>query len=117
MKTFGHMRPVRDKSGNITGSKSSPVKARTVEPLGRKYGPDHDKRLVISLEAKDVIVLRPERTRRAESILATDLYAYLVRLRAQRGTLEKARAAKDRKSTRLARLRQERAEKKLLRPV
>lgn len=34
MKFFGHSRPVRDKqTGQITGSKSSPVRARTVEPL------------------------------------------------------------------------------------
>jgi len=100
MKTFGHMRPVRDAAtGEITGSKVSPAKARTVKTLGAGYGPDADKRLVVSLEAQDLIVLRPEKTHRAVNITAKDLYAHLLRLQAGREWL----AGKPRKWNRLNR--------------
>lgn len=117
MKFFGHMRPTRDGDGNITGEQSSPVKARTIDPLGGNYGPDRAKRLIVTLAAGDVINVRPERTQRAESITAKDLYAYLLRVKAQKGLMEKARAAKVRKQERLSRERIARADRRMTRPL
>jgi hypothetical protein len=115
MKSFGHMRPIRNDDGQITGSKLSPVKARTLDTLGRAYGIDHDKRLVVSLEAQDIIALRPERTTRTLRIAAKDLYAHILRIEANAGQLAKARAKKEAKAIRLASQRQARAEARLLR--
>lgn len=115
MKSFGHQRPVRNDDGEIVGSKLSPVKARTLEALGHNYGSDHDKRLIVSLDAADLITLRPERTARPVSITARDLYAHLLRLEAGRLTLAKAREAKARRASHLAAQRQARAERRLLR--
>jgi hypothetical protein len=99
MKSFGHQRPVRNDAGEITGMVLSPVRVRTIEPLGRAYGTDHDKRLVLTAHPRDVIGLRPERTQRELLIEARDLYAHLIRLEANRALLQKAR---DRKIARAA---------------
>ena len=114
MKSFGHKRPVRDAAGEITGSKDAPVRARTVEPLGGAFGPDRAKRLIVSLERGDQIVIRPERTGRKLQAAAVDIYRWLVRNEASRALLEKARAAKERKATRLADLRAKRATRRLM---
>lgn len=115
MKSFGHQRPVRDDNGAIIGSKHSPAKARTLDALGARFGADRKARLVVSLEAQDLIVVRPERTHRAVSIKAQDLYCYLLRSAANVATLAKARAAKERRAIRLAAQRQRRAELRLVR--
>jgi len=102
MKSFGHRKPVRDGDGNITGSKDAPVKARTLEPLGPAFGADRKKRLVVTLEANDQIVIRLERTARKFQADARDVLRWLMRCDSNLRHLEKARAAKDRKATRLA---------------
>lgn len=94
MRFFGHHRPQRNEAGEIVGSIISPVKARTRKPLGHGYGSDWHKRLIVSLDNGDLITLRPERTARPVAILATDLYALLLRKAAQLAQLEKARERK-----------------------
>jgi len=81
--------------------------------LNFRYGPDRDKHLVISLRDGDLITLKPLRTSRPETISAFDLYNYLLRCRANREVLERAREKKARKAERLAAMRQKRAEKRL----
>lgn len=117
MKTFGHMRPVRDKDGQIIDSKPSPVKVRTLDGLSGNFGSDRNKRLVFTMKAGDLIEIRPERTARAVNIKAQDLYGYCLRCAANLETLAKARERKAKKAQRLANLRQERAEKRLTRPL
>lgn len=89
MRPFGHTRPVRDGDGAVIGAVPSPVQARTLDGLSPVYGPDRRKRLVVALEAGDVITIRPERTRRKVSILAVDLYAYLLRLQSAKYAAER----------------------------
>lgn len=113
MKTFSHNRPVRDATGAVIGSKPSPVRVRTLEGLPLNYGTDKRKRLILTCHLKDVIGLRPERTGRELKITAVDLYAHLIRIAASCRTLEKARVKKAAKSIRLARNRQEYAEKEI----
>jgi hypothetical protein len=91
MKSFGHQRPVRNDAGEITGMVISPVRVRTIQTLEHAYGPDHDKRLVLTSHPRDIIGLRPERTQRELFIEAKDLYAHLIRLEANRALLQKAR--------------------------
>jgi hypothetical protein len=115
MRTFGHRRPRRDESGKVIELKESPVCAVTLEELGHAFGSDHDKRLVVSLERGDRIVLRPARTARPVEITAKDLYRHLLLCKANHAQLERARARKAAKALRLARERQSRAEKALFR--
>lgn len=113
MKTFGHKRPRRDSAGNVIELKDSPAQAVTVSTLDSRFGCDRGKRLVVSLQAGDLIALRIARSSRSVSITAADLYFHCLKCQANLKTLQKARARKEAKAVRLAQLRQERAEKKL----
>lgn len=90
-----------------------PITRKSDAALDGSFGPDRDKALVVTLLPGGLISLRPERTRRAEIVAIIDVYRFAVRCRAARVHLEKARAAKERRALRLARQRQERAEKRL----
>lgn len=113
MKTFGHQRPVRDKHGEISGLIDCPARARTRDVCGALFGTDKDRRLIVSLEAGDLVCVRPERTTRVYRVAAKDLFHWLLRSEANRVNLERARDRKAKKAERLARQRQERAEKRL----
>lgn len=113
MKTFGHTRPVRNEAGDITGSKPSPVRVRTIEGLSPSYGTDKHKRLILTCHPQDLIGIRPERTSRELTITVVDLYAELLRRAANFAHLSKARERKAKRAERLARERQARAERKL----
>ena len=115
MRNFGHTRAVKDEAGNVIELKDSPARAATVSELGRTFGSDHDKRLVVSLDKGDLITVRPARTRRSLQIKACDLWFYLLRCEANKSQLERARERKARKAERVARERQERAERRLFR--
>lgn len=115
MRTFGWTKPVRGEAGGIIGSKSAPVKVRTVETLGHSFGCDHNKRLVITCHSQDLIGLRPERTQREVKIKAVDVYRYVLKCLCNFELLERARASKARKARRLAARRLQAAEKRLTR--
>ena len=115
MKLFGHQRPIRDAAGEITAMCDSPAKAVTHNVCGGRFGADADRHLVVSLEAGDLVCVRPAGTRRVYRIEAKDLFFLLLRNEATRLTLERARDAKAKRATRLAAQRQARAEKRLFR--
>jgi hypothetical protein len=100
----------------MTGSKVVRV---TAGDLDGTFGPDRGRRMVVAFlpgDGKgipDIISLRPLRTRRAEQVAVVDVYRWALKCRVNRELLEKARDRKSRKAERLARQRQERAEKKL----
>ncbi len=87
--------------------------------LDGSYGPDRNKRLIVTLipgdgdKVPDLIKLKPFKTRRAESIALADVYRYALRCRVNLQVLSRARDRKARKAERLARLRRERAERRL----
>lgn len=110
MRFFGHTKPIRHE-GEIIGSRGSPVRVKTREELGNGYGPDADKRLIMTAHRDDIIGLRPERTQRELLIKARDLYAHMVRLQANREHLERARQRKAAK----AQQREARKERRLYR--
>lgn len=91
--------------------------------LDGTFGRDRNRRVVITLRPAtgtylpDMIELRPERTRRSELIAVMDVYRYALKCRVNRELLERARNRKARKAERLARARQDRAEKRLIRPL
>lgn len=113
MRTFGHSRPVRDNNGNAISSKPSPLRAVTVNKLGGSFGLDHNKRLIVTLDAGDLIILRPERTTRPVAVAAKDVYRFALMCKANLANLEKARAAKARRAERLAARRIAAAERRL----
>lgn len=113
MKEFGHKRPVRNAAGEIERLIDCPARAVTHEVCGGQFGSDSERKLIVSLEAGDLVCVRPQRTKRVYRVSAKDLFHWLLRSEANRVNLEKARDRKAKKAERLARARQERAEKKL----
>jgi hypothetical protein len=90
------------------------VKRRLEARLDGSFGPDRGKRIVVTLHPDGRLELRPERSRRTETVHAIDVYRFAVSCRANRDNLERARTIKARKAQRLADERQRRAEKKLV---
>lgn len=119
MKTFNHRRPVRNEAGEVIDTRPAPVWRKTErDELGHNHGSDRGRALAVGLLPGDMIAIRPAGTRRpALEIKPSDLYSFLIRCAANRDTLAKAREKKERKAIRLARQRQERAEKRLTRPL
>lgn len=99
------------------------VTRRTNTALDGAFGPDRDKRIVVSLlpgDGKgipDVIELRPERTRRVERLAVVDIYRYAMRCRVNSEVLAKARARKEKMALRREAESIRRAEKRLTRNV
>lgn len=113
MKTFGHKRAKRDESGEIVAMVDCPAQAVTREACGGSFGADSKRRLVVSLEAGDLVCVRPQRTKRVYRVAAKDLFHWLLRSEANLLALARARDVKARRAERLARQRQDRAEKRL----
>lgn len=90
----------------------------TIKELDGTFGPDRGKRIVLAYVPgnsylPDTLELRPQGTRRTERLAVIDVYRYAIRCRVGRELLEKARDRKAKKAERLARHRQDRAEKRL----
>jgi len=114
MKSFSHKRPTRDPFTNaITGYKLAPAIRITRGILSLSHGPDKNKPLVVSLKDGDLIEIRPAKTQRPKSISVFDVYDYIIRLEAGMVERQKREEKKAKKDERLARQRQERAEKRL----
>jgi hypothetical protein len=89
MRTFGHTRPIRDGDGNITGQKYSPVRVRTIDPLGGLFGSDKRRRLIVELAEGDTIRMKPEGTRRWVSLEAKHVYQHALISIANKVRMEK----------------------------
>jgi hypothetical protein len=87
--------------------------------LGFHHGTDRGRRLVCALVNGDLLEMRPHgaRTSRAKTMSLFDIYDMAIRIEARAKALEKARATKEKKAIRLARQRQDRAERKLIEPL
>ena len=98
------------------------VKRLTIGTLDGSFGPDRDKRLVVTfipgdgLNVPDLLEIKPLRARsgRTERVAVMDIYRYAVKCRANLLVLTKARHKKEQKQLRLARARQARAEQRLI---
>lgn len=90
MKTLGEI--VFDEDGTRT---TGEVVRVTKSELGRAFGSDRRRRLVVELRDGDVILLRPHRCRNgAVEFTLRNVYRYGLLLQAQRRHLEKARTRK-----------------------
>lgn len=97
MLKFNHKRLRRDAAGEVTGILAAPAIRETVGVLGRNYGPDEGRSLVVGLEAGDVVTFRPKGTRQKVSMEAVALYHYILRTLA--ATARREKAAKGRKAS------------------
>jgi hypothetical protein len=73
MRTFGHQRPLRDGQGTIVEFIPSPVCAITRNELGGQFGRDRKRRVIFTLEAADVVAMRPAGTTRTLRVEARDM--------------------------------------------
>ena len=80
MKTFGWTKPERGPDGEITGTRLSSVRVRTIGTLPKNYPRDGNKRLIFTMHPHDVLGVAPEGTVRELRITAVELYSYLLRL-------------------------------------
>jgi hypothetical protein len=89
MKKFNHTRHIRSSDGTIIGEAPAPAKRMTVSELGGGFGSDKRKRLVVTLEAGDVIGFRPEKTQRKLTLPATRAYSLALEIEAARQQRER----------------------------
>jgi hypothetical protein len=82
--------------------------------LDGTFGSDRGRRVYLAVHPNGVIELRLSKCPRRESVHIVDVYRYAIRCRVNKALLEKARFKKEQKATRLARQRQERAERRLI---
>jgi hypothetical protein len=108
---------VRDAEGKIVGEKQAPTYRVTVDAIGTLGGRDRRRRLVVGLEAGDVISFRPEGTRQKITAKALNLYIEVLHWRANAAQLERARARKAVKQAQRVRRAIQRADRKLSRPL
>ena len=101
--------------GNMT-LLSRTISRKSSVALDSTFGKDRDRRVVITLHPNGLISLRPERTRRVETIHLLDVYRYAMRCRVSKQLLEKTRERKAKKAERLARARLDRAAKRKIAP-
>lgn len=77
-----------------------PVSRVTNGSLDGSFGPDRNRRVVVTLtpgngrDVPDLITLRPHGTRRGETAAVIDVYRFALRCRVSRALLEKARNRK-----------------------
>ena len=104
-RVHGKFVPVTDEHGKpVTKTVASEVWRVTRNTLGHGYGPDSKRKLVVGLINGDVLVLKPLKTRQSVTVALKDVYGWLLRNKAVRLQLEKARSRKaaiaDRRITR-----------------
>lgn len=115
MKTFNHTRPVRDANGNELHRREAPAFRLTVATLGGGFCRDSERRLVVGLEAGDLITFRPEGTRQKVSFPAKELFRWVLWNKANAVQLAKARERKARLADARIEAKRIRAERKLTR--
>jgi hypothetical protein len=114
----GRLVPQLDSDGNpVTKTVSAEVIRRTRYPLNGHFGRDHGRKLVIRLRAGDVVEIWPLGTRQRYSAEIKHIFARMVRNRALREQLEKARTTKARKQARRERRRLADAERRIFAPA
>ena len=105
-RVHGKFVPVTDEHGKpVTKTVASEVWRVTRNTLGHGYGPDSKRKLVVGLINGDVLVLKPLKTRQVVQVELKAVYGWLLRNKAIRLQLEKARARKESKATQRAALR------------
>ncbi len=95
---------LNDQGEPTTKTLASEVWRVTRNKLGAGFGPDSKRPLVVGLVSGDLLVLKPLKTRQTVSVELKAVYAWVLRSKALKVQLEKARARK----AKLAEVRQRR---------
>lgn len=94
-RVHGKFVPVTDEHGKpVTKTVASEVWRVTRNTLGHGFGPDSRRKLVVGLVNGDVLVLKPLKTRQVVQVELKAVYGWLLRNKALRLSLEKARNRK-----------------------
>lgn len=93
--------------------KGGPLVRKMGQTLGRDFGKDRGKKLILTLHPDGRIEIRPERSRKSESIMVIDVYRYAIKCRVLMDGLRRMLDKRARKAERLAAQRQQRAERKM----
>lgn len=78
-----------------------PTRRVTADTLGHSFLADHDRRLIVSLERPDLLVMWPQGLRRslhAQTIALKDVYRFVIRSRADHAKMEGLRDKKAKKA-------------------
>lgn len=93
---------------------TKPVRRVTGTRLGSGHGADRGRRIVVTIlpgngdDVPDLLELRPERTRRGETIALEDVYTYILKCRVNAKRMERLRAIKAKKADTAQRRRSQR---------
>lgn len=93
---------------------TKPVRRVTGTKLGPGHGSDRGRRIVVTIrpgngdDVPDLLELRPERTRRVETVAIDDVYGWLIRCRVNAQHMERLRAIKAKKADAAQRRRSQR---------
>lgn len=99
-RVHGKFVPVTDEHGKpVTKTVASEVWRVTRNTLGHGFGPDSRRKLVVGLVNGDVLVLKPLKTRQVVQVELKAVYSWLLRNKAVRLQLEKARNRKEKLAT------------------
>lgn len=100
-----------------------PVRRVTNTALDWSFGADRNRRIVVTLhpgngkDVADILELRPERTRRSEKIVVSDIFRIAMRCRINNEQLTKAREKKQKLATRRESKRLDAAERRIRKPL
>lgn len=75
-----------------------PTRRVTADTLGYFFGADSDRKLVVSFERPDLLTLRPQGTRRTETILLRDVYRIAIQGRVTKQLMQELRDKKAKKA-------------------
>lgn len=113
-RVSGKFVQIKDSSGQpLTRIENAVVRRITKNELDGSFGRDRGRKLVVSLEYGDRIVLRPSGTRHSVDAALSDVYRMLLWRRATKAQLERARERKAKRAQQRAARRLDAAERRL----
>lgn len=72
----------------------NPVKRETIGTLDGSFGCDRGKELIATMSLGDILIIKPKRSQRAETISLFDVYRYAIQCRTNKVHMEKMRNKK-----------------------
>ena len=93
---------------------TKPVYRATVGDLDGSFGKYRGRKLIVGLSVGDILLFRPKGTQQTETLSALDAYRFAIQCRVNAASRIKAKAKRERHAIRLAQIRQQRAEKRLV---
>lgn len=96
---------------------TNPVKRETIGTLDGSFGCDRGKNLIAIMSVGDVLVIKPKRSQRQETISLFDVYRYAIRCRVNKEHMEKMRNKKQAKAVKRLAAKIRREDRKFKKPL